>query len=110
MKPEQAMQMANRIVAVGRRATPEEFDAFIAVTGPTRPVEWDEDLRHHVRRWPVEEFLMRNPCTRSVRERVLRLNPEGQREGCYPRGWHPQRVVAARRIDSYRTHRPEAAE
>jgi hypothetical protein len=43
--------------------------------------------RSHI--WPIEEYLDRTKHGRQVRQRLMRLNPEGKEEGCTPRGWHP---------------------
>jgi|JI8StandDraft_1071087.scaffolds.fasta_scaffold276708_2 hypothetical protein len=43
--------------------------------------------------WPVDEMLSRRPVTPSVAARLHRLNPNGVREGDFPRGWHRKRTA-----------------
>lgn len=40
--------------------------------------------------WPVEELFARHPATKSVQDRIRRLNPNGKEEGGEIRGWFPK--------------------
>lgn len=45
-------------------------------------------------RRPISEYLIGRQHSPAVRERIARLNPDGQREGELPRGWHPHRRIS----------------
>lgn len=44
----------------------------------------------HAYVWPIEEYLCRTNHTKSVAERIERLNPLGKPEGERPKGWNPK--------------------